>query len=290
MMPHDLHYSTPTQAPEPAVRRERPGLRRESLVVKIEDQLIVFRDTDGFGSQGPRCVAMTPRRKRCPKSVQSEGAYDGWEDWMIEDTLGWVSALLPGATDLDCFLAQRCQKHLDSDSPDITAPSWERFDPVEHAGLIKFHPIPTWTADGLTHRRGKKAAKPQEVKDDHYLGLDELLQRAIALRVDPPARTALYRFYDPDDRLLYVGISDHLASRHMSHVAESSWMEFAARSTIERHPTRREAADAELFAIKAEGPLFNRQHNESPDAVRRLVEYLIEHNRTDLLAPAVSRG
>jgi predicted GIY-YIG superfamily endonuclease len=102
--------------------------------------------------------------------------------------------------------------------------------------------------------------------------------------------TALYRWWDAADLLLYIGISDELAERVKGHVKGSSWMDFAVRSTIERHPTRSAALDAEETAIKAERPLFNHQHNSTPEAQKRLVEYLIKHNRIDLLAPAVFRG
>ena len=102
--------------------------------------------------------------------------------------------------------------------------------------------------------------------------------------------TALYRYYDANDLLLYVGISERLLIRMGSHVEGSSWMDFAVRSIIERFPSRDEALDAEEAAIKAERPLFNHQHNSTPEARRRLVEYLVAHGRPDLLAPAVSRG
>jgi hypothetical protein len=42
---------------------------------------------------------------------------------------------------------------------------------------------------------------------------------------------ALYRYFDADDRLLYVGMSGDLAARDSSHIAKSRWMELAARST-----------------------------------------------------------
>ena len=102
--------------------------------------------------------------------------------------------------------------------------------------------------------------------------------------------TALYRWWDDADLLLYIGISDELAGRVKGHVKGSSWMDFAARSAIERYPSRAAALDAEEAAIKSEHPLFNHQHNNTPEAQMRLVEYLIKHGRTDLLAPAVSRG
>lgn len=107
---------------------------------------------------------------------------------------------------------------------------------------------------------------------------------------DQAPETALYRWWDEADLLLYIGISDELSGRTGSHIKGSSWMEFAARSTIARYPTRPEAKEAEIVAIKREGPIFNKQHNDTPEARRRAVEYLLEHDRLDLLAPLMSRG
>lgn len=102
--------------------------------------------------------------------------------------------------------------------------------------------------------------------------------------------TALYRWWDDGDGLLYIGITGHLGGRTDAHAAGSSWMEFAVRSTVERYPNRAEAEAAEEAAIKAEQPLFNKQHNDTPEARQRLVDYLVQRGRLDLLVPAVSRG
>ncbi|MEV2239587.1 hypothetical protein [Micromonospora sp. NPDC049891] len=109
----------------------------------------------------------------------------------------------------------------------------------------------------------------------------------------PDARetpTALYFWYDATDVLLYIGITGDLATRQTSHAKRSSWAEFADHSKIRRFPSRAGAEAAEKAAIEAERPLFNVQHNDTPEARQRLVAYLVEHGRMDLLAPAVSRG
>ncbi len=104
------------------------------------------------------------------------------------------------------------------------------------------------------------------------------------------AETALYFWYDADGRLLYVGITEDLATRQTSHAKKSSWSAFAATSEVRRFASRVEAERAEKAAIEAERPLFNHVHNDTAEARQRLVAYLIEHGRMDLLAPAVSRG
>ena len=126
-----------------------------------------------------------------------------------------------------------------------------------------------------------------------YSSHREMLAKEEAARkaeVKDLRETPLYRWYDEAQQLLYVGISGNLGERTRGHVKGSSWMEFVSSSRVERFPSRPRALEAETAAIKAERPLFNYQHNNTPEAQKRLVEYLIRHERLDLLIPAVSRG
>lgn len=104
------------------------------------------------------------------------------------------------------------------------------------------------------------------------------------------AETALYLWYDESDTLLYVGITEDFPTRQTSHAKKSSWSAFVTRSRVQRFASRLEAERAEKTVIRTEQPLFNRQHNDTPEARARLVAYLVEKNRLDLLSPAVSRG
>ena len=102
---------------------------------------------------------------------------------------------------------------------------------------------------------------------------------------------ALYRYFDDGDRLLYVGKSGDIATRDKTHIRRSEWMQFAASSTIERYGTPVELGDAERTAIETEHPLFNRQHNDTPEAREHLRAYLAEAGRLDLMpAERVSSG
>lgn len=67
----------------------------------------------------------------------------------------------------------------------------------------------------------------------------------------------LYRFYDSDDRLLYVGISLHAATRASQHRSEKAWWPNVVRMDVERLPDRQAAQAAELAAIRGEKPLHN---------------------------------
>ncbi|MEU4410679.1 GIY-YIG nuclease family protein [Streptosporangium sp. NPDC023963] len=78
--------------------------------------------------------------------------------------------------------------------------------------------------------------------------------------------TALYRFYDEDERLLYVGITDDLDTRWTTHAGNKHWWPNVARKAVEWHDNRVAAAKAERNAIIDESPLYNVTH--SPEYVR----------------------
>ena len=78
-----------------------------------------------------------------------------------------------------------------------------------------------------------------------------------------PERTALYRFYDSDDELLYVGISKDPTARWEQHRVKPWWRDVTMR-VIEWHDDRATAEHAERKAIQTEGPRHNVQHNQRP--------------------------
>ncbi len=71
-------------------------------------------------------------------------------------------------------------------------------------------------------------------------------------------RTALYRCFDADGRLLYVGASRNPARRLGEH---NRWNGDVATITVAWHDTPEAAAHAERTAITEERPMFNAQHN-----------------------------
>jgi excinuclease UvrABC nuclease subunit len=66
----------------------------------------------------------------------------------------------------------------------------------------------------------------------------------------------VYRHFDGDGRLLYVGCSLNPIMRLQQH-RRSCWFDQIARVDIERHATRREALAAEATAIRLENPKYN---------------------------------
>ena len=71
--------------------------------------------------------------------------------------------------------------------------------------------------------------------------------------------TALYRLFDADDRLLYIGITLDPAQRFREHRRTQPWWPDVARRVVEWLPVAgREAEYCERAAIAAEGPMRNR--------------------------------
>lgn len=73
--------------------------------------------------------------------------------------------------------------------------------------------------------------------------------------------TSLYRHFDADGELLYVGVSLNAVARLAQHRDSSQWFNQIRSVVIERHPTREAAIEAEKAAIKCEKPKHNIIHN-----------------------------
>lgn len=85
---------------------------------------------------------------------------------------------------------------------------------------------------------------------------------------DLPYPHDVYRIFDRDGQLLYVGCARFADARIYMHVAawHASWPSMQmfgcmATYTVETYPTKEAARAAERAAIALEMPLYNRQHN-----------------------------
>lgn len=82
---------------------------------------------------------------------------------------------------------------------------------------------------------------------------------------DPVKGQQLYRLFDADGTLLYVGISYSAISRYAQHKATQPWIGDVCRIEIETHDvSRAEIEEIERAAIIAEKPKHNKQHNTPP--------------------------
>ena len=75
--------------------------------------------------------------------------------------------------------------------------------------------------------------------------------------VDPNRRTAVYRHYDKDGTLLYVGCSVDPTHRFVLHTYTSDWHTFSDRCEVEWYEDRNTALRVERDAIESEDPIFN---------------------------------
>lgn len=74
-------------------------------------------------------------------------------------------------------------------------------------------------------------------------------------------KTAVYRHYDADGALLYVGLSRNPLKRWGQHKALALWFYDISRIEIQWFDSREDASDAEIRAVKSERPIFNTVYN-----------------------------
>ena len=73
----------------------------------------------------------------------------------------------------------------------------------------------------------------------------------------------LYRHFDCDGRLLYVGISNCVPRRTDQHKKKATWFDKISKIEIQSFVLRCDAVVAEMHAIKNESPQFNVEHSLS---------------------------
>jgi excinuclease UvrABC nuclease subunit len=69
--------------------------------------------------------------------------------------------------------------------------------------------------------------------------------------------TAVYRIYDGEGSLLYVGMGRNPMNRWSSHSEQHPWWQRAATFRVEWFETRKAAAQEEMRAIRGENPECN---------------------------------
>lgn len=83
----------------------------------------------------------------------------------------------------------------------------------------------------------------------------------ITPQAEPEQPNCIYRFYDRDGQLLYVGVTADIGGRWKTHSkTKPSWRQVAS-ATIEHFDSRAEALEAEEVAIRAERPAWNITYN-----------------------------
>lgn len=77
----------------------------------------------------------------------------------------------------------------------------------------------------------------------------------------PTGKTAVYRFYDRNGKLLYVGITNNVERRIAQHLVDKPWAHQIVRRSVEVYSSRDAALAAERRAIRRERPKYNIAHN-----------------------------
>lgn len=85
-----------------------------------------------------------------------------------------------------------------------------------------------------------------------------------AALVSEPRPGVLYRMYDQDGGLVYVGISVSLPARLIQHRQSQPWWSDITSISVQHFPTIREARDAERVAIAEERPRYNVRDSPCP--------------------------
>jgi predicted GIY-YIG superfamily endonuclease len=78
--------------------------------------------------------------------------------------------------------------------------------------------------------------------------------------------TFLYRLWNSNDELLYVGISKSAVRRLEQHLSDKPWADQIVKQTAQAYESRDAAIEAEREAIKKEKPRHNILHNKTPEA------------------------
>lgn len=94
----------------------------------------------------------------------------------------------------------------------------------------------------------------------------------------------LYRFFDDEGVLLYVGITEAPLVRLDGHAAVQPWWHLVATASYEHFPTRAQARDAEVAAIQSEQPAFNVADNGNRALSERLAGWEARMNRRAIAA------
>lgn len=95
-------------------------------------------------------------------------------------------------------------------------------------------------------------------------------------------RYCLYRHFDADDALLYLGISISHFNRLAQHKDCSSWFSKIVKVTLEFYDTRDAVLSAEKNAIINEKPKYNIHHNYKHGATFPEIFDFAEDTRRDL--------
>lgn len=206
-------------------------------------------------------------------TVERQAAWSQWvEDYVVSTATTWVEQ---GATQAEVMQAAAA---VLMDWQQIDSLPWMPLGPalVESMDVVLAPRGPE--LEGTRRLDFQRAQRTIQTATEH----DRMIAASYQLGVDPGTgerllrevgrasgagrkskRTALYRHFDAEGVLIYVGITDSMPKRTDQHRRNSAWFQFVADTTTEMFDTRTAASNAEREAIKTEGPVFNDTHNKA---------------------------
>jgi len=99
----------------------------------------------------------------------------------------------------------------------------------------------------------------------HYRGLREYGNPNLtfySLEHLTSLETYVYRLYDVDGNLLYIGITRNIQQRFYAHSKDKMWWSDVCKAYIRKYSNRFEASRIEKQAIIKYNPLYNSRHNK----------------------------
>lgn len=113
---------------------------------------------------------------------------------------------------------------------------------------------------GPRRRSGRNTPAPAaETSPQALLGAEAVRRPGLVAATDPyaPESVAVYRLFNFDGALLYVGISDNPKRRFAQHARDKGWWYLAVRWEVEWYQDRNAALAEEARAIREEVPAYN---------------------------------
>lgn len=144
----------------------------------------------------------------------------------------------------------------------VTIPNrlWSLMDIAAYLGVAIRGALRVTKAEGFPapdERSPKSAMRRLWPEDRVREWVESRIDTERRKRTPDQGETALYRHFDKDSTLLYVGVATDHIRRLYAHAMHSAWRREIARIEVAWFPTRREALEAESAAIASEGPKFN---------------------------------
>lgn len=97
-------------------------------------------------------------------------------------------------------------------------------------------------------------------------------------------KTILYRYFDSEGELLYLGITGNNLRRQSEHRRDSGWFDLVCSATFQHFDSRSEAEMAERMAITKERPIYNKTYNQPDHSQFNLMGYFGKLHLISMLA------